>query len=251
MLKELPKLYDLQQLDIQIGQLQQRRNGLTQSRKIAHQMDELKRSLNRQERKLEEIESQYARKKIELQSLWEQQEAEEKRLETAELDFTEMSNLRSTLDRLADQQERVVADIRRIDGERTHLKQDLQQKAQRLAELEARWAEVRAEEELEASLIEEEMAALMAQRDKLVRDVSAPSLQRYERTREHCENLAIVQVENDICPGCRMVLTPSIVRQLEEGREVQFCPNCRRILYWPGGRVAIVAKPRLSSRRRS
>jgi predicted nucleic acid-binding Zn-ribbon protein len=251
MLKELPKLYDLQQLDIQIGQLQQRRNGLTQSHKIARQIEELKRNLSRQERKLQEIEAQYDRKKIELQSLWEQREVEEKRLETVELDFTEMSNLRSTLDRLADQQEKVVADIRRIDGERTHLKEDLQHKAERLAELEAHWAEVQAEEELEARIIEEEIAELMAQRDVLVREVSAPSLQRYERTREHCENLAIVQVENDVCPGCRMVLTPSIVRQLEEGRKVQFCPNCRRILYWPGGRLTLVAKPRLSSRRRS
>lgn len=251
MLKELPKLYNLQQLDLQIGQLQQRRNGLTQSQKIARQIDELKRNLSRQEQKLQEIEAQYNQKKIELQALWEQREAEEKRLETAELDFTEMSILRSTLDRLADQQEKVVADIRRIDSERTRLKEEQQHKKERLAELEERWAKAHAEEEREARFIQEEMAELLAQRNVLIQDVSAPSLHRYERTREHCENLAIVQVENDICPGCRMALTPFIVRQLEEGRRVQYCPNCRRILYWPGGRVTIVAKPRLSSRRRS
>jgi predicted nucleic acid-binding Zn-ribbon protein len=251
MLQELPKLYELQQLDIQIGELEQRRNGLTRSQKLARQIEELQRNMNRVGRKVQEVEAQYNRKKMELQTLWEQREAEEKRLETAELDFTEMSAIRSILDRLAEQQEKVVLDIRRIDGERTRLREEQQHKEERLAELDHRCAEAQEEEEEEAAFIQEEIAELMVHRSTLTQGVSSPALHRYERTREHCENLAIVRVENDICPGCRMALTPFLVRQLEEGRRIQFCPNCRRILYWPGGKVVIVDKPRLTSRRRS
>ncbi|HWS72268.1 MAG TPA: C4-type zinc ribbon domain-containing protein, partial [Thermoanaerobaculia bacterium] len=45
------------------------------------------------------------------------------------------------------------------------------------------------------------------------------------------QNIAVAQVINDSCTGCRTRIRPQVMQQLKRG-EMVFCEGCRRILYW-------------------
>lgn len=49
--------------------------------------------------------------------------------------------------------------------------------------------------------------------------------------RKHPE--AIVPVANDICAGCGMGLTRSLVNAVHKAEQLHRCPNCARFLYYP------------------
>jgi len=251
MLKELSKLYALQQVDTEIGRLEQEQANLKRGEEMQKRVHSLKSSLGEMESRLRTLDAASQDKKHELQRLFEQYEEGEQRLDSdGELDITEVTNIRAYLDSVAEKQRRTSLEIQKIEAQRTRLKGEIEEKRTVLAETQAELEEVLAYEAEERARLEEELEEQRETRARLAQQIAPPALKRYERTRKHCANLAIVQVEEDVCPGCRMVLTPYLVRQLREGTGVQDCPNCRRILYWPGGDLEIVDKVTLITRRR-
>jgi PTS system nitrogen regulatory IIA component len=44
---------------------------------------------------------------------------------------------------------------------------------------------------------------------------------------------AIVPIANDICAGCGMALTKSLVNSVHKADQMHRCPNCARFLYYP------------------
>jgi len=56
-------------------------------------------------------------------------------------------------------------------------------------------------------------------------------LARYEQLKMRYSVGAVVEVENDICSGCRISLPKSLADRLKRG--MVFCDHCGRILYHP------------------
>lgn len=69
--------------------------------------------------------------------------------------------------------------------------------------------------------------------------------------REHFEKLhnkgqaTVVPVSEAVCSGCGMALPSSLVQLVRQAKQVQYCPNCARVLYYVG-----LAARRLSHKRR-
>ncbi len=92
----------------------------------------------------------------------------------------------------------------------------------------------RLEEELER--LAGEVEQIRRERDRLAASVDAYLLRRYEQIFERREGLAVVEIQEAICGGCHMNLSPQFFIELQRGDDIRLCPNCHRILYFRGDR---------------
>jgi len=79
--------------------------------------------------------------------------------------------------------------------------------------------------------IEGKIAELRAERDKLVGEVRPDVLKRYSGIRIR-RGLAVVSVRNGTCQGCNMNIPPQLYIVLQRGTTIETCPSCHRIIYW-------------------
>jgi uncharacterized protein len=79
--------------------------------------------------------------------------------------------------------------------------------------------------------IEAKIAELRAEREKLAAEVKPEVLKRYSNIRMR-RGLAVVSVRNGTCQGCNMNIPPQLFIVLQRGVTVETCPSCHRIIYW-------------------
>jgi uncharacterized protein len=68
-----------------------------------------------------------------------------------------------------------------------------------------------------------------AQAGKLI---PPPIMGRYEFIRSRISNPVIVPVNQGICDGCHISITPQSFIELQKGQQILSCPNCQRLIYW-------------------
>ena len=86
----------------------------------------------------------------------------------------------------------------------------------------------------DATKIADQARLLSAQRTEAQAVVPADLRKRYEAIRANKGGIGIVTVEDsNACGGCKMGLPSSLVKRLQEGRGLETCENCGRIL-WSG-----------------
>ncbi len=94
--------------------------------------------------------------------------------------------------------------------------------------------------ETEASLVErfkqvggevqQEIADLEAQRDRVAGSISAVLLGRYESAREAKGGIGVGTLQGVTCTACHMSLPAERIRDLQQGEDVGVCPQCRRLI---------------------
>ena len=57
-------------------------------------------------------------------------------------------------------------------------------------------------------------------------------LKKYEMVKTQKGGLAIVPVNDAVCGGCNMNVTPQMYNELQRCDSLMFCPNCQRMIYW-------------------
>lgn len=80
--------------------------------------------------------------------------------------------------------------------------------------------------------LEENVARLKAEREKIAADVDPRWLTRYERVLNHRGGVAIVPIQAGSCSGCNMSLPPQTVQNAKNGIDIAFCDYCGRLLYY-------------------
>jgi len=78
-----------------------------------------------------------------------------------------------------------------------------------------------------------QIRADVAERDGLRAQVERPTMRLYDRLRETQGGLAVTEVRQRICQGCRVTLTAAAEQRLRQGGTLITCQNCVRILF-PG-----------------
>lgn len=73
-----------------------------------------------------------------------------------------------------------------------------------------------------------------AERESVTGEISKELLMRYEATREQRDGQAVAFVERGICMGCNMQIPPQLFNMIQRNEDVYTCPQCYRILYFPG-----------------
>lgn len=90
----------------------------------------------------------------------------------------------------------------------------------------------RTERATELSAADEELRMAREKGQALRGTIPPDLLKRYDAIRNVNSGLAVIGVWKEVCQGCRMNLPPQLYNEIQQGKEIRFCPNCNRILYW-------------------
>ncbi len=85
-------------------------------------------------------------------------------------------------------------------------------------------------EELKA--LDQDLAILERERERLSQAIDSDLLKRYNHIRKHKGGVAISPVIKGICQACHMGIPPQKFNELIRGKELMSCPHCMRIIYW-------------------
>jgi len=80
------------------------------------------------------------------------------------------------------------------------------------------------------SILKKKKGSLLEEREKISPRINKVYYTQYEQLRRTRGNLAVALVENGICKGCNVKVSPSLVGQMRRSMIV-YCENCSRILY--------------------
>ncbi|WP_213358001.1 zinc ribbon domain regulatory protein CdsZ [Chlamydiifrater phoenicopteri] len=80
--------------------------------------------------------------------------------------------------------------------------------------------------------INEEGRSLLEQRSELTQQSNPELFKIYERLLKNKLDRVIVPIENRVCSGCHIVLTPQHENLVRKKDRLIFCEHCSRILYW-------------------
>jgi predicted nucleic acid-binding Zn-ribbon protein len=228
------RILELQQLDLSIDHLEERRRELQSGRDIAaarrsaeeaeERVGELRMALDsvrREESRLEgDISSLDLRIRAEQQRLYDGSVANPKELQAIQ---AEVSNLQARKGRLEDQEldqmerredmeKRLPPLEEEMTAARTHVDSLEASSEQELREIEAALAERRAEREALVPAFDEEL------------------LELYEDLRASKRGVGAAAVEDGVCQGCHEKLSALELDRVKREEGVRRCPHCRRIL---------------------
>jgi uncharacterized protein len=127
----------------------------------------------------------------------------------------------------------------RIEGELLAMMEAAEQRTTRINELSELVAQRRGElaeaEKESAAQVEDLKISISKQhvdRDLMTKNIAPALLQRYEIIFSRRAGVAVAEAKGGTCQGCRMRLPPQLYNEIQKHRQVHFCPNCQRILYF-------------------
>jgi len=93
---------------------------------------------------------------------------------------------------------------------------------------------IRADVAREIAEVETRLRSEEARRAGLLAALDGENRALYERLLARYRSPVVVPVEDEMCQGCHMSVTPQMVSKLMLDRELVFCKTCQRILYLDG-----------------
>ena len=100
-----------------------------------------------------------------------------------------------------------------------------------MAEIEANLASVKEEVDAKLAKITAERQKVFVAKEKLVSQMNQKGLSFYQKIRRWAKNTTAVEVRNQACMGCYMVINDKVYAEVIKGEEITNCPHCGRILY--------------------
>ncbi len=123
-------------------------------------------------------------------------------------------------------------------------KRKLEADKQRIAEEKRRVQAQAAAVDEDLARLQQELDQLTAQRAELAKTQPPDLLRHYERVRSAKKFPAIVSLKDESsCGGCFMNMRRQVVNELIQRAEFKSCPQCGRLLYYPGHLAAPESGP--------
>jgi uncharacterized protein len=82
------------------------------------------------------------------------------------------------------------------------------------------------------SRLESEIERDRAARGELMQTIDGDLCKKYEMVFSRRGGLAVVEIRDGSCQGCRMRVPPQLFNEIQRNERVIVCPNCQRMLYW-------------------
>ena len=230
MYNRLKILYQFQQIDDQLDELEELRGDLPNAvRGLEDQINSLKEdtsskekeqkdSLKKREKNEEEIEKQRENQKKFKAQLYQVRNNKEYDALTKEIDHTDdlISKLEAENDGLADLSKSLTDQIEDIKPKLFELKDELKAKEADLKEI------IKANEKEEAKLLKE--------RKKIEGEVKKPDLSAYKRIRKAKRGKAVSTIKRSACSGCHNIVPSQRQLEIRRNNRLFFCEYCGRIL---------------------
>lgn len=77
-----------------------------------------------------------------------------------------------------------------------------------------------------------ELAVLNEKRVAFIPKIKKPILSKYDKIREHRNNIGVASVKDEVCNGCYMRIPPQLYVDIKKDTTVNQCPHCQRLLYY-------------------
>ena len=232
MREEINRLMELQTVDRQLqeleqslssiaGRVDQLRNEIqtnqTELDRLSEQDKEISASRKKSERELAEGEVRIRNKRMRLTLV-----RNDKELQAL---THEVESLKETNQRLEGE---VLASMEGADTRTARIKELTEAIAKGRVDLNAAEKEIANEvEELKGNIAKARRA-----REKVAENVEPSLLSRYQMIFSRRGGVAVALAKGGTCQGCRMRLPPQLYNEIQKLRQIHFCPNCQRVLYY-------------------
>ena len=240
---DLAILYELQQVDTRIHDLEREREELDSGAELRGEVEGLRSQfeaardeLRAREGELRDAELQMktreAKKKDHEDKMYSGKVRNPKELDDMQ---REVQMLTEQIGKLEDKALTLMDENEERRAALSAAESELKQQEAALAQIEERYA-------AECARIDGEIASLQSQRATLTPSIRPDALRRYDDLRAKRGNLAVVKMESEVCPGCRVAASIDTMRKLKRGERAS-CESCGRMLYWPNVEVPLNAPP--------
>jgi predicted nucleic acid-binding Zn-ribbon protein len=93
---------------------------------------------------------------------------------------------------------------------------------------------VKEEERIKSELdkIKKEHEALLKNEENLTKEIDENIRYKFEKIVKNKDGIGIVSVTKGYCNGCYLAIPAEFINKIRENKEIQFCPNCSRILFY-------------------
>jgi predicted nucleic acid-binding Zn-ribbon protein len=232
--KNLELLISLQDIDIEIGKLEDNSNKIPQEidqlyracQQIKDEIGRIKKNIdlhNKERREKErgvEIENDHISKaKVKLSQV-----------KTNEEYSALLKEIDSVKDKIKKMEDEDLCLMELIDEEQKTLKE----KEKLLKEEEKRFQEVKGEKERDIESLKKNIEEKRVQRESIRVSLDNKILQDYIKVSRNREGIAVVRFSDGICQGCFLGLPPQLASEIRKNEEIIKCPHCQRVLYWIG-----------------
>ena len=227
------RLYQLQQLDLELERLLAEQQALANSLQGDPVLKKLRAEHNIAQQELlsglqAQTEAEWA-----LEDLDRRLRMQEQRLYNGTVtNPKELYVLQQEVQRLRAQQNRQEEMALEVILATESLQEMAKQKAEALRQEEEKWAEANAAGVIRGEQLEAKQQELQTKREQFVTAIDPELLKRYEALRRSKQGRAVSKVEQNSCQWCRVILTPSEMQRVRASTELQTCSNCGRILYY-------------------
>jgi len=233
MIKELLKLLDIQDLDLQIIESKKLQ------KKLPENLDSLEKDVVKKKKDLEAARDVSMNLKASQKNLETEAESNKQTIIKYQNQLLQIKNnvqykaLTKEIDTLekknAGLEDQILGLMVDIDQKDSYVKEcgsNLKQSEQNLVE-----GKDQIKKDIER--VDVEIAQLNEKRSQQKQDVNPKVMSIYERVMRHKQDThAVVFLEGNICQGCYMTLTPNDVNEVHKCHKIITCENCSRILYW-------------------
>jgi predicted nucleic acid-binding Zn-ribbon protein len=231
-LQSLTDLLELQNVDLDIDRLLEKRQSLPELeryRAVNDELDVAEAKLEKLEQVLRDTELAVDKADGEFQLLEQKVEQTERRLFAGGMSARETENMRLEVDQLRRQRsERETAVLEGLEERDGLLAQvaDAREEAVRIAATKQQLEEAISQAWKE---IDAELARRESRKAEIVPTIDPELLELYERLREHRGGVAVGSLEGGVCGGCHLRLSAAELKEALGSRPPR-CTHCRRIL---------------------
>lgn len=234
MRQQLIDLWEIQQIDLQIRELEKQKEHLPAG------LNSLRERIDGTRAELNELGEQREALATEIRAVESTITQENDKVRKWERRLNEIRNQREyqALSREVEGSRRAVrtAEEQQVElfAKRDELEKRIEVLQDQLAEdeVDAQAEEARVQEELGG--LEQKITAEGQRRDKLVPKIKPNLLRRYDAIRQKRLGQGLVPARDGSCTGCNMRLPPQAFNILMRGDSLETCPSCNRILVFQG-----------------
>jgi hypothetical protein len=234
LIEELPKLHELQLVDMRIGELLDERAQIDDGSGKAAELERAEARLAQINAQLSELRGRQIDRRLERDGLSERRERNQHRLWQEMPSQQEAEALQMDLQSTAARLDQIGIDLQDLDNRIEPLEHQAEDEQRTVNELQGELSEVRSSFGEQVKGIDVELRQLAAARRSQAAVVDAALLNRYEMIRSRRGDPGVVKVTEEVCTACNTQLTSYMLRQLQMRQRVQQCENCNTILYWAG-----------------
>ena len=232
MKQQLLALYELQRLDIRIGEINAALAALDGAKELKRGLAVTKAALDTAEKSLAEQELELTDSELKLKSIDEKRVKFEKRLYGGSISNPkELEATEKEIAMLKDQQGKLDSKTLELYDQVDAARTAAQSARKTVADLEKQVEEALAHEATEKKRLESEFKGLTSQRGVAALKITEKSLlARYDTVRKRTGSTGIAKLKDGRCEGCHISIASFQLRKLVEDKESIGCENCGRIL---------------------